>query len=334
MKTAGRALVIGIDHYATAPLSGCVNDALAVGRLLSTHANGDPNFSVIPLTSDGAVVSTDLMFEAVTHLFRGDADTVVLYFAGHGLINEETNAGFLVSQNASKGAWGMALGDILHMANKAYPHVKSTVIILDSCHSGFAGEIPQLGSQGGQISVIGTGVTILTACHREGKADEDGQHGLFTGLLLEGLTGAAADVRGYVSPAALYSLIDQTLGEWEQRPIYKANVQTFVTLRQVPAKIPPDVLRRLPQYFPTANYIFPLDPSYEPDRENIPEHLRTVPVDPEHAAAFKELQMCNRQGLVAPVDAEHMYYAAIESKACRLTALGAHYRKLAILKRI
>lgn len=333
MKTAGRALVIGIDAYATSPLTGCVNDALAVGRLLETHANGDPNFSVMTLTSDNQVVTTELMHDAVTQLFKGDADTVVLYFAGHGLISEQTNAGFLVSQNATKGAWGIALGDILHMANTAYPHVKSTVIILDSCHSGFAGEVPQLGSQG-QVSVIGTGVTILTACHREGEADEDNQHGLFTGLLLEGLTGSASDVRGYVTPAALYSLIDQTLGEWEQRPIYKANVQTFVTLRQVPAKIPPDVLRRLPQYFPTANYIFPLDPSYEPDRENIPEHLRHIAVNADHAAIFKELQICNRQGLVAPVDADHMYYAAINSKSCRLTALGAHYRKLAMLKRI
>jgi Caspase domain len=272
------------------------------------------------------------MFDAVTQLFKGDADTAVLYFAGHGLINEDINAGFLVSQDATKGAWGMALVDIVNMANKAYPHVKSTVIILDSCHSGFAGELPQLSSQNG--SIIGTGVTILTACHRDGKADEEGQHGLFTGLLLEGLTGAAADVRGYVSPAALYSLIDQTLGDWEQRPIYKANVQTFVTLRQVPAKIPADVLRRIPAYFPTANYIFLLDPSFEPDRKNIPEHLRNLPINPEHAAIFRELQMCNRQGLVAPVDAEHMYYAAIESKACKLTALGAHYRKLAMLKRI
>lgn len=333
MKTAGRALVIGIDDYAASPLWGCANDARAVGRLLETHANGDPNFSVMTLTSDAEAVTTERMHEAISQLFKGDADTVVLYFAGHGLINEQTNAGFLVSQNAAKGAWGMALGDILHMANTAYPHVKSTVIILDSCHSGFAGEVPQLGAQG-QISVIGTGVTILTACHREGEASEGDQHGLFTGLLLEGLTGSAADVRGYVTPAALYSLIDQTLGEWEQRPIYKANVQTFVTLRQVPAKIPPEVLRRLPQHFPTANYIFPLDPSYEPDRENIPEHLRGIAVDAKHAAIFKELQLCNRQGLVAPVDADHMYYAAINSKACKLTALGAHYRKLAMLKRL
>lgn len=333
MKKAGRALVIGIDDYPGDPLGGCVNDARAVGRLLATHANGDPNFSVVTLTSDNDVVSTERMFEAVTQLFKGDADTVVLYFAGHGVLNQETNAGFLVSQNGTKGAWGLSLGDILVMANGAYPHVKSTVIILDSCHSGQAGEVPQLGGAG-QVSVIGTGVTILTACHRLGLADEDDQHGLFTGLLLEGLTGSASDVRGYITPAALYSLIDQTLGEWEQRPIYKANVQTFVTLRQVPPKIAPEVLRRLPDYFPTANYIFPLDPSFEPDRNNIPEELRHIPVNPANAAIFKELQSCYRQGLVAPVDAEHMYYAAIESKACRLTALGAHYRKLAVLQHI
>jgi hypothetical protein len=29
--------------------------------------------------------------------------------------------------------------------------------------------------------------------------------------------------------------------------------------------------------------------------------------------------------LVEPVGAEHMYFAAIESKACRLTLLGRHY---------
>ena len=49
---------------------------------------------------------------------------------------------------------------------------------------------------------------------------------------------------------------------------------------------------------------------------------------------FKELQICNRHGLVVPVDAEHMYYAAINSTSCKLTALGAHYRKLAAMSRI
>lgn len=36
----------------------------------------------------------------------------------------------------------------------------------------------------------------------------------------------------------------------------------------------------------------------------------------------------NRVNLVVPVDAPHMYHAAMESKACKLTVLGEHYRRL------
>jgi len=46
-------------------------------------------------------------------------------------------------------------------------------------------------------------------------------------------------------------------------------------------------------------------------------------------AVFKDLQKCNRQGLVVPVDADDMYSAAMNSKSCRLTPLGKHYRRLA-----
>lgn len=54
----------------------------------------------------------------------------------------------------------------------------------------------------------------------------------------------------------------------------------------------------------------------------------------ENARVFTELQLCNRHGLIAAVDTKHMYYAAINSTGCRLTALGAHYRKLAEMGRI
>ncbi len=118
----------------------------------------------------------------------------------------------------------------------------------------------------------------VTPTHREGKAEEDNGHGLFTGLLLEGLNGSAADVLGNVTPASLYSLVDQTLGPWEQRPLYKANVQSFVTLRQVTPKVPREILRKLPAYFPNPTTVFALDPSYEPDRENVPESVKNQPV--------------------------------------------------------
>jgi Caspase domain len=327
-----KALVIGIDHYLQNPLHGCVNDAIAIGNTIETNGDGSPNFSVRLLTSNQNNISTSILSEAVSELFTGDADTALLYFAGHGIINPDTNAGYIVSQNGSRGAWGISLSEILGLANRAYPKIKSTVIILDSCHSGFAGEVSGLGNE--NISAIGSGVTILTACHREGTAGESNGHGLFTDILLDGLRGSSADICGRITPASVYSHIDQTLGAWEQRPIYKANVQTFVTLRNVTPKIPLDVLRRLPEYFIDETNIFPLDPSFEPDRDNVPLEFKHIPVNPENVRIFKDLQMCNRHGLIMPIDAEHMYYAAINSTSCKLTALGAHYRKLAEMKRI
>jgi hypothetical protein len=327
-----KALVVGIDKYPTSPLSGCENDAASVANTLEKNGDGSPNFDVKLITSGNTTVSNEVILSALEELFQGDAETALFYFAGHGIINEPTNAGYIVSQDGKKGSWGIALSDILTMANKAYPRIKSTVIILDSCNSGYAGEVAMLDNQ--SIAAIGTGVTILTACHRNGTAEETSGGGLFTTLLLDGLSGSSADVCGRITPASVYSHIDQTLGPWEQRPIYKANVQTFVTLRNVAPKVPLEILRRLPTYFKSPTDQFPLDPSFEPDRQNIPENLRHIPVNDDHTRIFKELQLCNRHGLISPVDAEHMYYAAINSKACKLTALGAHFRMLAEMGRI
>lgn len=327
-----KALVIGIDKYTTKPLAGCENDAASIASVLSKNGDGSPNFDVKLISSDGTTVTNDVIQTALGELFSGDAETALFYFAGHGIIDPITNTGYIVSQDGKKGSWGTSLADLLGMANAASPHIKSTVIILDSCNSGYAGEVSGLNTS--QISAIGTGVTILTACHREQTAAEVGGQGLFTNMLLDGLSGSSADILGRITPASVYSHIDQTLGSWEQRPIYKANVQTFVTLRHIAPKVAPDVLRRLPTYFKSPTDQFALNPSFEPDRKNIPEALRSTPVNDDNVRIFKELQLCNRHGLIVPVDAEHMYYAAIESKSCKLTALGAHYRKLAELGRI
>ena len=81
-----KALVIGIDDYATCPLSGCVNDAEAIAQLLERNGDGSPNFSVKLVTSDNETVTSALMDEVIGELFKGDADTALLFFAGHGLL--------------------------------------------------------------------------------------------------------------------------------------------------------------------------------------------------------------------------------------------------------
>ena len=50
--------------------------------------------------------------------------------------------------------------------------------------------------------------------------------------------------------------------------------------------------------------------------------------------SFKELQKFESVGLVVPVEEEHMYFAAINSKSCRLTALGYQYWRLVKEKKI
>ena len=121
--------------------------------------------------------------------------------------------------------------------------------------------------------------------------------------------------------------MNQSLGPWEQRPVFKTNVKNFVSLRRVQAPIGLGELRRLTEFFPTPGYAFPLDPSFEPERP-VPPPADIPPPDPENNKKFAVLQKYNRVNLVVPVDAPHMWHAAMWSKSCKLTALGEHYRGL------
>jgi hypothetical protein len=323
-----KALIVGIDDYINVgKLNGCVNDAVGINKMFEKNGDGSPNFSTRLLTSDSNRITAGVLDKELQNLFSGDAETALFYFAGHGTTTK-TGDGHIVAQDGAKGAWGPSLNQILSYANTAYPKIQSTVIILDCCYSGALGEVPGLGA-GDQVSPIGKGVTILTACNRDETAAEYNGHGLFTGIMIDSLNGSAADICGNITPASVYSLVDQTLGPWEQRPIYKANVQNFIKLRKVAPKVPDEILRMLPAYFKNPSDIFPLDPSFEPDRKNVPDEFKSIPVNDNNVKIFEQLQLCNRHGLVVPADEKHMYYAAINSKGCKLTALGMHYRKLA-----
>jgi hypothetical protein len=58
------------------------------------------------------------------------------------------------------------------------------------------------------------------------------------------------------------------------------------------------------------------------------------PANAENNRRFAILQKYNRLNLVVPVAAPHMWHAAMESKSCKLTVLGEHYRRLAEKGRI
>lgn len=310
-----KALVIGINHYEHFdPLMGCVNDARAVTAMLERNEDRTVNFGVKLMVAPSAAepLPRAALKEAVRELFVGKNEVALLYFAGHGYI--EATGGYLCGTDCSSGDDGLPLSEIMTLANES-PST-NRIIILDSCHSGAAGNHPV--AKG--MAEVADGVTILTASTKEQYADEIDGGGVFTGLMIDALGGAAANLLGEITPGSVYAHIDQSLREWAQRPVFKTNVETFVSLRQVKAPLELSELQRISEFFPVGGYEFQLDPGYEPKSEN---------PDPVKTPVFAILQRYNRVGLVVPVGAEHPYFAAMESKTMKLTRLGEHYRRLA-----
>lgn len=321
-----KALIVGIDYYANvSALHGCVNDSFAVKSMLDRHADGSVNFGVKHLTAAGlsAPVERDELRQAIESLFAGDGEVALFYFAGHGHI--EATGGYLCSSDVKTGNDGVPLAEIMIMANQS--KIQNRVIILDSCHSGVAGgnALQQ------KVAEISDGVTILTASTAEQYATEENGAGVFTILFVDALGGAAANLVGDVTPGGIYAHVDQSLGPWSQRPVFKTNVKRFVSLRKVQPSLELAELRRISEFFPTTGFQFQLDPTYEPERhDSWATNPQGIPApDPGHNAIFNILQKYNRVGLVVPEGAPHMWHAAMESKTVRLTALGEHYRRLA-----
>lgn len=321
------ALVVGINYYEhVSSLYGCVDDAYSVKAVLERHGGGIINFGckILTGTGQGDMVSRGELKDQVEQLFTTAAEIALFYFAGHGHI--EATGGYLVASDASRGDEGLSLAEVLTLAN-ASP-ASNKLIILDSCHSGIAGTPPGLGD----TSALREGMTLLTASTADQYATEENGRGVFTTLLVDALNGGAANLTGDISPGSVYAHIDQSLGPWEQRPVFKTNVKEFVSLREVEPPIPVADLRRIPVFFPTPGSEFRLDPSYEPELAGREPGM--PPPDPEHTTVFAVLQSYEGVGLLVPVDADHMWHAAMQSKSCRLTALGEHYRRLAEKGRI
>jgi hypothetical protein len=319
-----KALCVGINSYLNAPLKACINDADAVAALLEKHENGSPNFDVL--------IKHDIETKAelksiITNLFNGDCDTALLYFSGHGFLNEL--GGYIVTPDYKRSDEGVSMYDILLLANQS--RIKDKIIILDCCHSGAMGSSDLTR----HTTPISEGISILTASKEDESAVEINGHGVFTNLLLEALKGGAADLRGHISPGSIYSFIDQALGAWDQRPVFKTNVSRFTSLREVTPLIPVETLRAIINFFPTPSDEFRLDPSFEDTNSPKVNHKIIVPyAKTENIAIFKQLQKLQSVGLVVPVDASFMYFAAMESKSCKLTPLGFHYWQLVKEKRI
>lgn len=323
-----KALIVGVDYYESIDrLYGCVNDSYSVKSVLERHSDGTINFDIKHMTASDkstAIYRKELKNNVET-LFNDDCEIALFYYSGHGHI--ETTGGYLITSECKDGDDGFSLLDLLKLANKS--QARNRIIVIDSCHSGIAGNI----DAENDIATIAEGVTILTASSATQYAMEENGAGVFTTLFVDALTGSAANLVGEISPGGVYAHIDQSLGMWQQRPIFKTNVKSFTVLREVDPPISSADLKRITKIFPSRDYLYKLDPSYEPERSGS-EDKRIPPPNKENTEIFAILQKYNRINLVVPEGAPHMWHAAMNCNACKLTALGEHYWNLVSTERL
>ena len=311
-----RALLVGINDYPFGPLNGCVADAEALGALLDRHEDNSKNFDVRVITGPPETLSRADLRQAIVELFQQPAEVALFYFSGHGTENDL--GGYLVTPDTRTYDEGVPMADVIQLANRS--SVTEAIVIVDCCHSGHLGNLPLGPREANATAQIREGVSILAASRSTEPAVEADGRGLFTTLVCLALDGGAADVQGRMNVAGVFAYVEESLGSWQQRPLFKSHVSSLLCLRKVKPAVTLSELQRLPEFFTDADSKFALDPSYEHS------HADAVPA---HVEDYQVLVAYRNARLIQVSTHDHLYYAAVESGAVRLTSLGRHYWNLA-----
>src|SRR5260221_4546828 len=109
-----KALAIGINNYPGSPLSGCINDASAFAATIERNGDGSPNFAV-RLETD--VPTKSALKSMIVELFSGDSDIALLYYSGHGFLNEL--GGYIVTPDHKRYDEGVSMDEILNLVNNS-----------------------------------------------------------------------------------------------------------------------------------------------------------------------------------------------------------------------
>jgi len=211
-----RALLIGnsaypADEHNLQTLKGPVKDIAVLNRALADPATGlfaDTDVTLLPEASSARAI------RAMGRFFGGAArdDVLLFYFSGHGKLDQVGRLHLCMqdTETADLLATAVSSARINEFADAS--HARNVVVVLDCCFSG--------AFRGGDLgdTVSGPGRYVMTSCRgtqlaNDATAENSTSH--FTQHLVDGLTGAAADLDGdgYVTFSDLYAYVDRRLRE-------------------------------------------------------------------------------------------------------------------------
>ncbi|MFK0254374.1 caspase family protein [Streptomyces sp. NPDC090445] len=199
---ASRAVLIGVGDYLDLPKLPHVASNLADLRtLLTSRASWNlpaAHCTVLPEPSTPAEV-----LDAIRAAAAQATDTLLVYFAGHGLLDPDTDELFLGLPSTRTGDpyTGIEYRHLRPAVMKA-PSLRR-VVVLDCCYSGFAVNAMSGGTDLASHAKV-EGVCLLAAAHAIARAEEGARNTAFTGELLRVLEHGVADGPALIDLNTLY----------------------------------------------------------------------------------------------------------------------------------
>lgn len=229
------AVIIGISQYKNLPQKSQLRFANRDAEELAAFLRS-PNGGGFPSSNIKLLIDTEASLSAVrtalgTWLTRSAelSDVVYIFFAGHGVVENEQDGYLLAYDSDPQNLYATALS-VVELNKIVADRLKARMIILiaDACHSGNLG----WASRGTDKEVLinryldemgktGTGVVKLLASRANERSFEDerwgGGHGVFTYFLLEGLKGKAdLDKDSVVRASELIDFLSEVVPEQTQ----------------------------------------------------------------------------------------------------------------------
>lgn len=210
-----QCVLIGVSNYTD------LDDLPAVEQNLADldKAITDPEIWGVPaerVHRIGDPLSGEDVRDAINAAAQEDSDTLLVYYAGHGL-QDDTRGLLLTLPNASHdGTEGtIAWSDLASVINHAPSQRR--VVVLDCCYGGLASEHEDTSSDLLKAAKDeSSGTYILAAAHRNGEAwsPENEEHTAFTGELLQALRGgikSGPDSQEFLTLNAICAAVHRSL---------------------------------------------------------------------------------------------------------------------------
>ena len=208
------ALLVGINDYQqVGDLKFCRQDAEGLREVLLERAGFDPDRTVI-LTGNATRVKELAMESNIRGRIKqfsklaGPDDTLLVYFAGHGVTLEGRD--YLLPVGGQKDPQ-TAVSVEWVKTRLADSQARSRLLILDVCRPGSSRAVGSIGLD----LKANPEVTVLTSCSPGEESHEAGGHGVFTRYLIEGFKGEAdRDGDARLTQSELYRYVREELTDW------------------------------------------------------------------------------------------------------------------------